>query len=304
VNNNPGVQDPLDVQPAWGFGAAGPGRDAATGTLDGTLLNRFQSGLAHRVLGAGAYGYFDDHWYGELSTYRSLTPRTQTRLGLPEAVAGGDVGDPGKLSDTVYWRLAYLHDLKTAFFSIGLVGLNTKLQPGPARTGPSNKVNDLGADVSVEYLGNRDHVAQLRANYIREKRDYGSTVVSVPFPPFALTGAARGTVTEKTLAATYFYKATWGLTVARTTTSANDPVRYQPYGASDTHFTYVQPMWTVFGKEDSWGAPGRNLQVGAIWIRFDKFNGSSTAIFGNSPFVPLASARDLNAWQLYAKVAF
>jgi hypothetical protein len=214
------------------------------------------------------------------------------------------VGDPGSLGTNGYWRLAYLHDMKTWFVSAGLVGFDTTLQPGPARSGPSDKVRDLGVDLSYAYLGNRENVLQLRANAIRERRSYGSSLVGVPFPPFALPAASSGTVTEKTLAATYFYQGTWGLTLAGTRTSAKDAVRFQPYGAADTNFTYVQPMWTVFGKEESWGAPGFNLQIGGQWIRFQKFNGSSTAIFGNSPFVPLADAKDLNAWTLYAKVAF
>jgi len=308
LNNHPGLTDPSDALPAWGFGGLGPGRDFATGTLTGTLLNHWQGGLANRVLGLTGYGFFDEHWYAEIGSYRSLSMDAQHRLGLPQYRPGETVGDPGRLSNTLYWRMSYLHDFKTQFFSVGLIGLSTRLQPlnvqlpSPEREGPSDGYKDLGVDAIYEYLGNRDHVLQLRANYIHEKRDYGSTPPNPFFPP--QLSLPQGTVEEAAFSATYFFKNTWGITVAHTSSKvSDDPARFLPYGKSNTDFTFIGPMWTVWGKEDATGPLGSNLQLGLVWVRFDKFNGSKTAIFGNSPFVTAADSKDLNQILLYAKLA-
>jgi hypothetical protein len=303
VNNHPGVTDPIDALPAWGFGAAGPGRDPITLTPTGSLLNNWQGGLAHRVIGVTGYGLLDNHWYAELGTYRSLSQNTQHKLGDPATLPGKDFGDPGELGANTYWRLAWMHDMKTQFFSAGLIGLQAKLQPGPARSGPYDKYSDLGADVMYEYLGNREHIVQLRASYIREHRDYATT----PPHPFFIPGIVAlptGNIRETALSATYFYRNTWGIFVGRSfLKGSEDPARFAapPFnGKPDTNFTFIQPMWTVWGREDAQGPLGANLRLSLAWIRFDKFNGSSTAVFG--PGSP--DARDLNSFWINANLAF
>ncbi|HEY9513098.1 MAG TPA: cytochrome C, partial [Rhodanobacter sp.] len=113
VNNNPGFNDPLAVLPA----ASTLGPPGVTGTL----LNLSSPGApANRVIGATAYALYDSNWYGEIGTYNSLQPSVQDRLGYSTG------GDPGKLSDTGYFRLAYMKEFKTQFFSAGAVALTTR----------------------------------------------------------------------------------------------------------------------------------------------------------------------------------
>jgi len=301
LNNHPGMQDPIDALPAWGFGAIGPGRDFVQGTRTGTLLNKYQGGLAHRVVGLTGYGYFDQHWYAEMGTYKSLSPSAQNKLGLPERVPGADVGDPGRLSKTLYWRAAYMHDMKTQFFSLGLVGLQTDLQSD--RTGVSDRVKDLGADFMYEYLGTREHVVQLRASFIRESRRYGSLPTLSFYPPSVggPVGLPTGSVRESTLAGTYAYRNTWGLTVARTfAKNSVDAARYLPFGQANTNFAFIAPFWNVWGKEGDSVPIGTNLQLGAWIYRVDKFNGGTQDIFGPGSGV---RAKDFNSVLLYAKLA-
>lgn len=301
LNNHPGVQDPIDSMPAWGFGAIGPGRDFVQKTRTGTLLNKWQGGLAHRVIGLTGYAYADKHWYGEIGTYKSMSLSAQDKLGLPAYQAGADVGDPGRLSNTLYWRAAYLHDWKTQFVSFGFTGLQTNLQPD--RVGPSDRIRDLGADVMYEYLGTREHTVQVRAAYIVEQRNYGTQPTLSFFPPAfgGPTGLPTGKVKEATASGTYFYQNTVGFMVGRTWSKTNeDAARYLPFGQASSQFLFLAPFWNVWGKEGDAVPVGTNLQLSVIVLRFDKFNGGANNVFGPGT----ARAKDLNSVIMYAKLGF
>lgn len=292
LNNHPGVQDPLDANQALGFPALGTAGSLFNGTVS--------QGLPKRVLGLTAYALLDNRWYAEIGGYRSLSRSTQDKLGQDPQ------GDPGRLSGVApYWRLAWLHDMKTQFIGVGLYGMTARrqiavLSPQPLiteRAGPTDKLSDIGVDAVYEYLGNRTHVVQLRLNTLRERRRYGST----PTNPF--TGAvapATATVRESTLAATYLFRQTYGITTAVMRSASADPVRYFPFGRTDSKTRYTEIFWTPFGKEDSWGAPWANLRLAAVWTRFDRFNGGERNVFG--PFSP--NAADLNTKQVYAQFTF
>ena len=108
VNNNPGFNDPLAVLPA----ASTLGPPGVTGTL----LNLSSPGApANRVIGATVYALYDSDWYGEVGTYNALQTSVQDRLGYSVG------GDPGKFSDTGYFRFAYMKEFKAQFVSAGVV---------------------------------------------------------------------------------------------------------------------------------------------------------------------------------------
>ena len=289
LNNTPGTQDPISVLPGRGFSVP---------STDGTLLNPASSHhLANRVMGVTAYGFYDDSWYGELGTYRALSTSGQDRLGFDPS------GDPGKLSGTGYWRLAYMKDLKTQFFSVGLVGLRTDRQLN--RSGPSDRINDLGFDLSYQFLGTREHMAQVRYANILERRNYGSTPAS-PFVP-GLFANSTGRSHDQSLVMTYVYQQTYGLTFARLIgTAEEDAVRFLPFGKPDTHSTFIEASWVPFGKEDSWATPWANMRLSAGWFKFSKFNGSETDIFGSNfgSGAPLTNAKDLNQFTIALRTAF
>ncbi|MBI5720467.1 MAG: cytochrome C [Burkholderiales bacterium] len=292
LNNNPGVQDPLDTNQAWGFPALGTTGSLFNGTTSPTV--------PRRVLGLTGYTLWDQHWYAEAGAYRSLSRSLQDRLGQdPQR-------DPGHFSGLApYWRLAYLHDMKTQFFGAGVYGMRAKRQlavlgPQPLtteRSGPSDTLTDIGVDAMYEYLGNREHVVQLRANAVHERRRYGTT----PTNPF--TGAvapADATVREFTFAGTYVFRQHYGITAAVMRSDSKDPVRYFPFGRTDSKVRYTELFWTPFGNEDSWAAPWANLRLAAAWTRFDRFNGGTQNVFG--PFSP--NAADLDSFQVYAQFTF
>jgi hypothetical protein len=297
LNNSPGVQDPIDANQIWGFPSI---------ATDGSLFNPAIAGqLPHRVIGVTGYAYLDKAWYGEFGGYRSMPRSMQQNLGL-----NPDSNDPGNISGIApYWRLAYIRDFKTQMVSFGLYGMTAEKQlavlspPGAprvtSRSGPADKFRDVGIDATYQYRGDRSNTLQLRANYVDEHRDYGSTPTA-----FGFSAAPTGKVREATFSATYSFNETWSATAARMQTRTNqDGVRYLN-GTADSDVKYFNVMWVPFGKEGSWKAPWANLRLMAEWLRFDKFNGASNDLFGARFGGPLVNARDLNTFNLSASIAF
>lgn len=284
VNNNPGFEDPIGALPdASGLGPP---------SVSGTLLN--QSALSDRVIGTTVYALYDSDWYGEIGTYRSLPTSVQDRLGY--AVAG----DPGRLADTGYFRFAYMKDLKHQFFSAGLVALTTKRQL--PRTAPADDITDLGYDLTYQFIGNRQNIVQLSYVDIHEHRRYGSVPASTATP--GLLALKDGSVRDRTLAATYVFRQSYGVTVAHlTSTGSRDAVRFPPSGVPDTTSNLVSVFWTPWGKDDSLTSMA-NFKVAATWFRFTRFNGSSSNVFGAGPGVPVTDAGDLNEFTLTVGFAF
>ena len=262
LNNNPGVQDPWNTMPIWSFPYVGTalgygGPDAAS------LIN---GGLEQRVMGVSAYAFYDKSWYAELGTYRSLSTQLQGKLGLDKSE------DPGKVhSGSAYWRLAYMQDLKSAAWSVGVFGLHAEVQPD-RHSGPSNSYNDVGVDAQYQYLGTREHIFTVQSSFIRERQGRDAL--------FANGEASNsvGYLNEFKLNTSYNFRQTWGATVGYFSTIGSsdelvyaDNIRQRPNTQGET----VQLDWTPFGKEDSWGAPWANVRLGAQYTHFSKYNGAS-----------------------------
>lgn len=288
VNNNPGVQDPFNTLPTWGFPYTGP----AVGFGGGDAATLFNGGLEHRVLGASAYAFLDNALYAELGTYRSLSPAVQSRLGQ------GRDEDIGRLGGgTAYWRLAWMQDWKRQNFSAGLFGFNADVQPDRLTGAPSNKYRDLGVDASYQFLGTREHVATLYTSFIRERQTRNDLIAN------GEADNRKGLLNEFRINASYYYLQTWGVSAGRFATRGNrDATLYgdgYANGSPDTSGTVLQADWTPWGKENSWGAPWANLRLGLQYTMFDKFNGARRNYDGNG-----RDAKDNNTLFLFAWTSF
>ncbi|MBX9611283.1 MAG: cytochrome c1 protein [Burkholderiales bacterium] len=263
LNNNPGVQDPFNTLPVWSFPFVSSPAGVGTGE-SATLLN---GGLEGRVTGASVYTLFNNSLYGELGTYRSMSPSTQRRLGLGE--------DLQRLGGNAYWRLGWMKDLKSQAFHLGLFGWNASLQPDRTVNEPNDKYRDIGIDGSYQFLGTRRHIMTLNGSYIRERKTEGLT-------------AEVSRLRESRLNASYHFNQTWGGSVGLFSTRGTDP-------AATTTGQLLQADWTPWGKEGA-SAPGplgwANLRLGAQYWIYNKFNGESIA------------AKDHNTLYLFAWTSF
>jgi hypothetical protein len=288
LNNNPGVQDPFNTNPVWGFPYVGSGLGFGTGDA-GTLLN---GGLEHTVGGLSAYGFWNNMVYAELGTYRTLSRWVLRNISQNL----GD--DPGRLGgNTLYWRLALFRDLRKQAFSAGIFGLNAGLQPDRLRNGPKNNYRDIGVDASYQFLGTRKHIGTLYGSYIHERQTRHDLIAN------GEADNLKGSLNEFKLAASYYYDHTYGLTVSRFASSGSrDATLYGDGfsgGSPGTSGYILQADWTPFGKESSWGAPWANLRLGAQYTWYGKFNGAKRNYDGAG-----RDARDNNTLFLFVTTSF
>lgn len=285
VNNAPMTQDPFNTGSIWGFpyikSPVAPTPGAAT------LVN---GGLDQRVLGVSGYTFVDDRVYAELGTYRSLSLRSQRVLGLATA------DDPGRLGrSTLYYRIAYLRDLKSRAYSVGLFGLNARLAPDRASSA-ADRYRDIGVDGSYTFLGTRKHVASVYGSYVRERRTLDTTGAALAGDP------TRHKLNEFKLTGSYAYNKTYGGSLSRFDTrgQANGTLYGDGFAAGSPNSAgwVYQVDWTPWGKEDSWLAPLANLRLGAQYTQYQRFNGAAQNYDGNG-----RNARDNNTLYLFAWTA-
>jgi hypothetical protein len=136
LNNNPTVQDVWNSTPAWGFpfstSAVAPTPAAAT-LVDG--------GLGQQVAGLGAYAFWNNLLYGEVTAYRSAQQGgAHPPDGSSEAITKGF---------TPYWRLALSHALGAGNLEVGTFGLSSHLYPTGV-TGATDRFTDVALDAQYE----------------------------------------------------------------------------------------------------------------------------------------------------------
>jgi hypothetical protein len=245
LNNNPTVQDPFNTLPAWGYPFVGPAAGFGTGDA-ATLIN---GGLGGIVLGLSGYMVWDKSWYAELGSYGSMNPSTQDSLGLGR--------DNQKLEGNAYWRLAYMRDLKSAAWHVGVFGWTARLEPDRTAPGPVDSHRDIGVDGSYQFLGTREQSWTVFGSLTNE---------------FTHTGADGSTahLIERRLNATYNWNETVGVSGGLFSTSGSDP-------AAATRGVLLQADWTPWGKESAEApAPVQwlNLKFGAQYWHYGTFDGT------------------------------
>jgi hypothetical protein len=264
LNNNPGIQDAWNNLPAWRFPYMAS--ELAPGSAAGTLL---EGGLEMQVLGASIYGWWNNLIYAELGGYRSLSQSFLDKVNV-----GADAGQIDGVAP--YWRLNLAKDLRTSAYQVGLFGLNADLRPD-WHGGPTNKYNDVGADASYTFLGNREHIFTLNTSYIHEHRTLDAAYNA------GEASDRKGDADSFNLSGSYYFRHTWGLTAGLfNNTGSYDSDLYVPepgsgsrVGKPNTSGLILQTDWTPFGKEGSWGSPWANLRLGVQYTHYGEFNGAT-----------------------------
>jgi hypothetical protein len=289
VNNNPTVQDPFNTLFAWNF----PYLSSAVAFGQGSTGTQISGGLGPAVVGESVYAFINDSILAEIGTYHAWSPAMQIKLGLG---AGNDIGHIG---NSLYWRLAYLQDMTTQAFSVGLVGFNVSRQLNRADGQPENRYRDIGVDGWYEYLGTGKHNVAAYLSYVREDQNLSETIFDTlaaapPGPPPPLPNPT-GRLYDFRFNASYYYDQTYGLTIGRfSRRGTSDPVLYAPNFSPDTTGTILQVDYTPFGKADSWGRPFANVRVGLQYTIYDRYNGATSNWDGGG-----RSASDNNTLYLF-----
>ena len=257
-NNNPTVEDLWNDTPAWGFPWVAP--DSTPSPMAAALVD---GGLAQDVGGLGAYAMWNDHFYGDVTGYRSA----HLGVGGPNTGQGYAVNIQGIAP---YWRFAYQTTKGNNYLEVGTFGMHARSTPNGV-VGPEDDYTDTAADFQYERtlpLAKRNDLISVHGVYIHESANLNGTL--------AQGGAAFAPHDLNTwrLDATYHvgnrYAATLGSFV---TTGTTDPVLYaqSPVGGSASGDPRTDGLITQFAY---W--PVQNIELTAQYRNYFNFNGRAT----------------------------
>lgn len=264
LNNNPGVQDLWNTIPAWAFPFDGSGLAPAPAA---SLL--IEEGLGQIVMGGSFYAMLNNHFYGEVGLYHTLS------RGMIDTLTGSADDTPQSDGPALYWRFAWEPQIGTNRLSIGTFGLNAALYPDGDKSQGSDSYTDVGVDAQYQWFGHRDS-ATGRLSVIKEFQDLGASV--------ALGGADHSSnqLNKINGSVTYTYDRTYGGSFGLTHMwGDSDATLYgTPTGSPDSTSMTLQADWLPFNKKPWSGYPWFNPRFTMQYIHYFQFDGSSSNVDG------------------------
>lgn len=158
LNNGPTTQDVWNAAPMWSFPHL---PDAGVMPPVGPLIDM---GLARAAGGLGAYGFWDNLLYAEVSFYRT------TKRGLLKPLSAGEVTNTVVDGYAPYWHVMLNREMGAHNFAAGVHGMTTDVLMDSEDSGsPTDRYRDLSFDAQYQYVGS-DHIFTTDATLVREKR--------------------------------------------------------------------------------------------------------------------------------------
>ena len=279
ANNNPTVLDIWNTTPAWGFPNVGspvaPTPDAATmldgsvgGVKTGQVVGATVYAMVNRLLylEAGAYGSFSRNFLIGTGNFNSWgTPLNRIDGGAP------------------YWRVALQKEWDGHYFELGHYGMIANIYPGGDKTEGTDGYTDLAMDATYQYLGNMEHIFELKTTYIRESRNLrasanlGNVLNQANYVnTFKLNGTY---IYAQTVSLAFGYNKTW----ARADTTVDPQTANILVGGTDgSEYFTAELDYVPFGKDYSLQSSLLNLRLGLQYIGYTQFNGSQVQAGNNN----------------------
>jgi hypothetical protein len=248
VNNNPTVQDVWNTTPAWGFPYIASTL-APQFALPGTLI---EGSLAGKVVGTGAYTFWNDMLYLDVSAYQNLSTQTLRALGEP-GIAGSTSID----GVAPYWRAAFEYTMGEHSLEVGTFGMFANTLPGRVAGFGFDQILDVAFDAEYQYIGDLHNVT-VKVTQIHENQQLNST--------FLQGGSSNiyNTLDSFKASVGYVYDHTYSLTLGY----------FSVYGSADA---------LLYGANSLVNLPnGKGLIVDAAYLPFSK---------GGPSFYPWVNAR-------------
>jgi len=263
LNNSPTVQDVWNTTPAFRFTFASSG--VAPTPAAATLV---EGGLGQTVAGLGAYFFWDNLVYAEVSAYRTLSTRTLTTLGTDSTGVNATDGI------APYWRLALEPSWGQHSLEVGTFGLSADLFPQRTTTSGTDHVTDIAFDTQYQFNGDRDQIS-VQVSWIHEDNSFDASQA------LGLTGNHHDTLHSFNGKASYFYDHTYGFNLAYfNIDGTTDPVLFAPdpiggsaNGSPNSSGWVLEADYLPFmhGGPDFW--PWLNVRFALQYTIYDKFNG-------------------------------
>jgi hypothetical protein len=284
LNNSPGVQDPWNSSPAWGYPYLSSSVSPVAAPPYTSLL---EGGLAQQVAGLGGYVYWNQTVYAEVSAYQSASGLFSF---LRHGSSTGDTDHPRTFvrGQNPYLRLAYTGQRGAHHWMVGALGLLADVYPNDASAQPifgtgTTSYRDLGLDGQYQYIL-APHTVSAQARFIRERiSDPGNLV---------LADSTAATLRSFRSKVSYVFRAKYGASLSF----------FDVNGSSDSGAfaggTTGSPATRGWTSELFW-TPLQNLRLGVQYTAFSRYLGARSNYDGNG-----RNARDNNTAFAYAWVAF
>ncbi len=284
LNNNPTVQDVFNTLPAWGFPYASSQTADALGINPGA--SPMIANLAGAAGGLGAYVFWDNLLYAELSLYRSIP---QGGISMANSTNTDIQGY------APYWRVALTKDFDDNSVEVGAYGMNTRDYPDSVAitlpASPQDDYNDFGLDAQYQFIGKKNSLT-LKGTCIWENQNLGYSSVLAPVP-------TNPTDTLTTIRAdlTYYYDLKIGATIGYfNTTGSADAALYAP-GAVAGYANNVPNTNGVIGEVNY--LPWDNTKFSLQYTYYNEFNGAVNNYDGNGRHATDNNTFMVMAWLMY-----
>jgi hypothetical protein len=290
LNNNPGVQDPFNTMPVWGFPYTSSALAFGLGGA-GTLIN---GGLEQRVTGLSAYTFWNNLLYAEIGTYRSLSPTMQSKFGLGRRTTSGRLGGGTVLAS------GRLPGPEEAGLQRRRVRAQHLAAAGPQRAG-TQQVQRPRRRCVVPVPRARASTCTVNTSFIRERQTRDAWLAA------GEADNRKGHLNEFKLNGSYHYDQTWGATVGRFLTTGTADGALYAAGNGDFGFANGRPTAPATSCRPTGrrGArrPGAPRGPTCAWApstpMLPEFNGAKRNYDGNG-----RDAKDNNTLFLFAWTSF
>jgi hypothetical protein len=245
-------------------GVSGIGTGQVGGATFYAMVNRLL------YVEAGAYGSFSRNFMIGTGNYANWGNPPLNRI---------DGGAP-------YWRIAMQKDWDGHYFELGHYGMTANVFPNGQHGIGTDNYSDLALDATYQYLGNLDHIAELKTTYIRENRDLTASANLgnvLNRANYVNTFKINGSYTfAQTYSVALGYNKTW----ARTDTvhdAENGAVL--PGGNNGGEYFTAELSYVPFGKTYTPLSSLLNLKLGLQYIGYTQFDGSQVQVGNNNTFL-------------------
>jgi hypothetical protein len=286
VNNSPSVQDVWNTTPVWSFPYIVSSL-APQFSPPGTLI---EGGLAGKVVGTGAYTFWNDMLYLEVSAYQNLSTQTLRAFGEP------GINDLSIGGAAPYWRAALEYNLGEQSFEIGTFGMYANVLPSRIQGFGYDQYLDIGFDAQYQYIGD-PHSVTVKMTHISENQQLNST--------FVQGGSSNiyNTLETFKVSADYVYDHTYSLTASY----------FDVYGSADAGLYALNSLanspdgkglifdlaYLPFSKGGPAVWPWLNARIGISYTHYLEINGGVNNFDG-----ALHNASQNNTIFAYAWIAF
>ncbi|MGA8445018.1 MAG: hypothetical protein WB766_07480 [Roseiarcus sp.] len=146
ANNTPTVEDPWNTTPSFGW----PQISSTVAPAFGPPLTHIESGYGQIVGGAGAYVFWNDMLYADLTFYKGLPQNILYAFNEPSPSTTDALANVAP-----YWRLAIEPHWGDLYWEVGTFGMYGQITPGRIYGYGTDNFTDVGFDSQIQYAGDQ-----------------------------------------------------------------------------------------------------------------------------------------------------